>query len=356
MFGIARIFVARTLIIGTTSLARDLVEAINCRPLSRYSIIGVIEEDATKNAREFPAPIMGTLNDLERVVAEQRPSRIVVALNERRQRLPVQQLVQARIRRRILVEDGGSLYERLTGKLAIDSLTPSSVIFSEDFKPSNSALVTARCISVVVAFFGLLVLAPIYGLIAVAIKRNSRDPVMFIQERVGLGGICFRMLKFRTMEESIEKRSEWAGDNGDRITNVGRWLRKFRLDELPQFINIIRGDMNLVGPRPHPLSNYGLFTVVSRNLPECGEPIPYSSLRAMVRPGMTGWAQVRYRYANDLNEEMEKLRYDLFYIKHYSVRMDLRILIETAKIVVSGGRLGDSGRKKQAASAVGGRA
>jgi len=120
--------------------------------------------------------------------------------------------------------------------------------------------------------------------------------------------------------------SEWARDNDDRITRVGRWLRRFRLDELPQFVNILRGDMNLVGPRPHPVTNYELFLAT----------VPYYALRATVRPGVTGWAQVRYGYANNLEEETEKMRYDLYYIKHRSFGLDLRILLDTAKIVLLG--------------------
>jgi len=142
------------------------------------------------------------------------------------------------------------------------------------------------------------------------------------------------------MHPAPGKTSEWVRDNGERITRVGRWLRKFRLDELPQFVNILRGDMNLVGPRPHPASNFELLVLVSRNAPEHGEAIPYYSLRSLVRPGVTGWAQVRYRYANDLEEEIEKMRYDLYYIKHQSLWLDLRILFDTAKIVLAGSRSG----------------
>jgi lipopolysaccharide/colanic/teichoic acid biosynthesis glycosyltransferase len=131
-------------------------------------------------------------------------------------------------------------------------------------------------------------------------------------------------------------KSEWARDNGDRLTRIGRWLRRFRVDELPQPVHILKGDMNLVGPRPHPLSNLPLFVLVMRNAPSCGEPIPYYALRWMVRPGITGWAQVRYQYANDLEEEVEKMRHDLYYIKHMSLWLDLRILFETVKTVVWG--------------------
>jgi exopolysaccharide biosynthesis polyprenyl glycosylphosphotransferase len=336
-----RIFaVKRTLILGTTPLARELVETIKSRPHGRYQIIGVVTESAAAE-KSFPCSVLGSLDELERIVNEQHPDCIVVALAERRGRLPVRQLIKERIRARSVIEDGGDFYERVTGKIAVDSLTPSNVIFSSDFKPSPVALAVSRLISVLAAIIGLIMLTPLYWLIATAIRRESPGGALFVQERIGLGGRPFRMLKFRTMRPATESRSEWARDNGDRITRLGRFLRKYRLDELPQFISILRGDMNLVGPRPHPVSNYGLFEVVSRNLPECGEQIPYYSLRALVRPGMTGWAQVRYRYANDLDEEMEKLRYDLYYVKHYSVWLDIRILFETCKIVLIGSGTGE---------------
>jgi lipopolysaccharide/colanic/teichoic acid biosynthesis glycosyltransferase len=174
------------------------------------------------------------------------------------------------------------------------------------------------------------------GLLAALIRFESGGPVLFMQERVGLAGRRFLLLKFRSMRDATGAHTEWAEDNADRITRVGRWIRRYRLDELPQFINVIRGDMNLVGPRPHPLSNRELFILVSRNTPQCGEQIPYYSLRTSVRPGITGWAQVRYKYANGLDEEIEKLRYDLYYIKHYSPWLDLRIVIETVGVMFLG--------------------
>jgi lipopolysaccharide/colanic/teichoic acid biosynthesis glycosyltransferase len=164
--------------------------------------------------------------------------------------------------------------------------------------------------------------------IAVAIKLDSPGPVLFRQPRAGRGGRRFELLKFRTMRPASGVTSEWARDNEGRITRIGKWLRRFRLDELPQFVNVLRGDMNLVGPRPHPVSNFEMFAA----------HIPYYLLRSTVRPGVTGWAQVRYGYANDLDEETEKMRYDLFYIKHMSFGLDLRILAETAKLVMWGRR------------------
>jgi lipopolysaccharide/colanic/teichoic acid biosynthesis glycosyltransferase len=188
---------------------------------------------------------------------------------------------------------------------------------------------------------GLALSAPILGVVALLVRLDSPGPAFFVQERVGQRGRVFRLIKFRTMRPAGGPRSEWARDNSDRITRVGHWLRKFRLDELPQLINVLRGDMNLVGPRPHPVSNFSLFVTVLRNCPELCEHIPYYSLRLAVRPGVTGWAQVRYRYANDLEEEVEKTCYDLYYIKHVSLWLDLRILLDTVKTVLAGHGAGE---------------
>jgi lipopolysaccharide/colanic/teichoic acid biosynthesis glycosyltransferase len=193
-----------------------------------------------------------------------------------------------------------------------------------------------RALSVGVALVGLVALSPVIGAIAIAIRLDSPGPVLFVQERVGRAGRRFPLRKFRTMYVTEAEHSEWARDNADRITRVGLWLRRFRLDELPQFVNVLRGDMDLVGPRPHPFSNFSLFVTVLRNSPECGEQIPYYSIRSMARPGITGWAQVRYRYANNLEEEIEKMRYDLYYVKHRSFWLDLRILADTVKTVLGG--------------------
>lgn len=341
----SRSFARRTLILGTTSLARALVQAISDKPHGLYALVGIVSESGSDRSPLFPCPVLGAIDDLERIVVEQKPERIIVALAEQQRRyLPIHRLIEARAFLGVVVENGEEVYERMVGKLAVDLLTPNSVMFSKDFQPSGVALVLARGVSLFAATIGLIVLAPMLGLIAAAIRCDSSGPVFFTQDRVGLGGRRFRMVKFRTMHPAREKRSEWVRDNNDRITRVGRWLRRYRLDELPQFINILRGDMNLVGPRPHPVSNYGLFTLVSRNIPECGEQIPCYSLRTLVRPGITGWAQIRYRYANDLDEEMEKLRYDLYYVKHYSIWLDIRILFETIKVVVLGGEESAAGR------------
>ncbi len=329
----SRVFTRRILILGTSPLALRLGEEIAaCAPWCR--IIGLVDGARQDGESPPPWPVLGPLERLDKIIEETRPHRIIAALGERRGKLPVGTLLEARLRG-ISVEEGVTVYERLTGKLAIEWLTPSPLIFAGGFRRSGTTQVVSRAVSLLVSAVGLVASAPLLGLIALAIRLDSPGPVFFVQERVGQGGKRFKLIKFRTMHPGGQ-RSEWVRDNRDRITRVGRWLRKFRLDELPQFVNILRGDMNVVGPRPHPFSNFALFVTVLRNCPEWCEQIPYYSLRLTVRPGLTGWAQVRYRYANDLEEEVEKTCYDLYYIKHLSLLLDLRILLDTVKTVLAG--------------------
>ncbi|HZO43149.1 MAG TPA: sugar transferase [Methylomirabilota bacterium] len=315
----------RLLIVGTSPLARLVIEEIARRP-NRYALVGVVEDGL----------------DLDRLIAARRPSRIVVAFADRRGRLPLSRLVESRARG-IRVEDVVETYESLTGKLALELMPPSRVIFSHEFATARVQPLFARVLSLVVAVVGLVLWAPLMALIALAIKLDSRGPVFFVQQRAGRYRVPFDLIKFRTMRPAAGRHSEWERDNSDRITRIGRVLRRFRLDELPQLINLLKGDMNLVGPRPHPMTNLELLVLTARNLSEIsGDAIPYYSLRCAVRPGITGWAQVRYRYANSLEQEVEKIRYDFYYLKHLSVWLDIRILFETVRIVVSGHRIGEA--------------
>jgi lipopolysaccharide/colanic/teichoic acid biosynthesis glycosyltransferase len=239
--------------------------------------------------------------------------------------MPLQLLLESRVRG-VIVEDAVEFYERLTGKIAIEALNPSSLILSKGFRNHGAAELVARIVSIVGATIGLILAAPVLALIALAVKLDSRGPVLFMQERAGRNGRAFNLLKFRTMHPSTERHSEWVRDNQHRITRIGWWLRRFRLDELPQLLNVVRGEMNLVGPRPHPVCNHEIFM----------DRIAYYALRSTVRPGVTGWAQVRYGYANNLEEETEKMRYDLFYIKNRSVWLDGWILVRTVLIMLFG--------------------
>jgi lipopolysaccharide/colanic/teichoic acid biosynthesis glycosyltransferase len=314
-------FPERLLIVGTSPLTRRVVEEIARHP-HRYRLVGMVEDGI----------------DLDRLIAARRPHRIVVGFTDRRGRVPLSGLIESRARG-IRVQDVVETYADLTGKLALELMPPSGIIFSHEFSTSRFQPLFARALSLLVAVAGLIVLAPVMALIALAIKLDSRGPVFFVQQRAGRYRIPFNLIKFRTMHPVEGRRSEWECDNSDRITRCGRWLRRFRLDELPQLINMLRGDMNLVGPRPHPMTNLELLVLTARNLSEVsGDAISYYSLRCSVRPGITGWAQVRYRYANSLEQEVEKIRYDVYYLKHLSVWLDIRILFETVRIIVSGHR------------------
>ena len=306
----------RVLILGTSPLARRVVEEIGLRRERAWAIVGVLDDP----------------DRLDLAIAATRPDRIIVGLGDG-PRLPVGLLVETRARG-IIVERAAETYERLTGKLPLEALPAARVVFSRDFQPSAVQLALTRLLSLVLAVVGLVVCLPLLAVVAIAIKLDSRGPVFFVQERVGCRGRTFWLVKFRTMHPMTDSRSEWERDNSHRITRLGRRLRRYRLDELPQLVNVLRGEMNLVGPRPHPATNLVALSHAIRGLHEAA--IPYYVLRCAVRPGITGWAQVRYRYANSLEEEMEKARYDLYYVKHVSLWLDVRILFESVTAVLSG--------------------
>jgi exopolysaccharide biosynthesis polyprenyl glycosylphosphotransferase len=321
-----RLLAQRIVILGSGPMAAKLLEEIRALDWCRHLVAGVIDDEPLPAAWAAHTTWLGPSGQLAEIVDRVRPSRIVVAVADRRSRLPLQPLLESRVRG-VIVEDALEFYERLTGKIAIESLNPSALILSsKGFRNHGAAERIARSASLIMAAIGLVLCAPLLAAIAAAIKLESGGPVLFVQKRAGRNGQPFGLLKFRTMHPSDQRSSEWVRDNVDRITRLGGWLRRFRLDELPQLVNVLKGEMNLVGPRPHPTSNHQTFT----------ERIAYYPIRLTVRPGVTGWAQVRYGYANDLEEETEKMRYDLFYIKNRSLRLDARILLETIFVILSG--------------------
>jgi len=314
-------FMQRLLIVGGGPLCDRLMEAIAARPDLRCRVVGVATDRPVPNLPQHR--VLGRLERLARIVAETRPHRIVVALGAGA--LPMDTLLECRARG-IRVEHGLDVLERLTGKIAIERVPAEWALYACEVRKSGCARALARAASLAVAVVGLTLTAPVLALIAIAVRFDSPGPVLFLHDRIGRHGRPFRLLKFRTMRPATGETSQWIRDNEDRVTRVGRWLRRFRLDELPQFVNILRGDMNLVGPRPHPVANYELFR----------KGIPLYALRTAVRPGVTGWAQVRYGYANDLAEETEKMRYDLYYIRRQSFWFDCHIVLETVKTVLFG--------------------
>lgn len=304
-----RLRAKRILILGSGPMADKLIDELEADEDCGYLVAGVVEDGAR----------------LAAVVSQVRPSIIVVAFADRRRQLPMEPLLESRVKG-IVVEDAVDFYERLTGKMAIEAIKPSMLILSKGFRNHGAAELTARAISVIVATIGLVLTAPLLALLAVLVKLDSRGPVLFVQDRAGRNGRTFGLLKFRTMHPTDQRTTEWVRDNEKRITRVGRILRRCRLDELPQLVNVLRGEMNLVGPRPHPTCNQEIFE----------KHIAYYRLRSTVRPGVTGWAQVQYGYANNLEEETEKMRFDLYYIKNRSLWLDLRIIAQTFSIMLLG--------------------
>jgi exopolysaccharide biosynthesis polyprenyl glycosylphosphotransferase len=322
-----RLFAERVVIMGGGRLAVELARHLRTRPDLNATLVGFLAE---ADADGGGAPRLGAYGDIGAVVAHHQPDRIIVAMPDRRGTLPVSDLLACRVRG-IRIEDGPQAYERCTRRLAVESLTPGALVFGDGFRVSRTQLAVKRVLSVGVALAGLAVTAPLMALAAVLIKLESPGPVLFVQERIGLGGRPFRLLKFRTMRALDPAHDDvWARDNASRVTRVGAVLRRYRLDEIPQFVNILRGDMSLVGPRPEMAGNVATFAAV----------IPFYSLRHEVRPGLTGWAQVKAGYSMSTEEVTRKLCYDLYYIKHLSVRFDLRILVDTVKFVLGGKRPG----------------
>jgi exopolysaccharide biosynthesis polyprenyl glycosylphosphotransferase len=322
----SRPFTERVLLVGASPLARKLIDELDAQRDCRAIIVGVVDDPTVGDGpSRLRYPVVGPLERLDKVIADVRPDRIIVALTDRPGRVPVRHLVHARAGG-VAVDDGVEVLESITGKIAIDSRAPTSLVVGQRLPNSRATLAVARGMSLVAAVVGLVGLALVIGLIALAIKLDSPGPVFVVQDRVGLRGKRFKLIKFRTMHPISGETPLWFQDSFNRITSVGKWLRRFRLDELPQFVNILRGDMNLIGPRPHRVPKFELFAATT----------PYFGLRSLVRPGLTGWAQVRHGYASNLEEETEKTWYDLYYIEHMSPLFDLRILVETVKVVLLG--------------------
>jgi sugar transferase (PEP-CTERM system associated) len=326
----------RVLILGTGARARAIAREILRQHQFAYRVVGFVD-DATGApvagalpavaAPALAAPrVLGSRDDLARLVAAWRVDRIVVGVSDRRGGLPVDQLLEARLSG-VCVEDVATTYERIAGKVLVEGIWPSWLIFSDGFRAARRARFVKRGVDVVMAAVGLVIAAPLMALTAIAIRMDSRGPIFYRQERVGQGGRIFTLWKFRSMRVDAERDTPvWASDADDRVTRVGRVVRFTRLDELPQLWNVLRGEMSLVGPRPE-----RPFFVE-----QLAAQIPFYNTRHVVRPGITGWAQVKYRYGSSVEDAMEKLRYDLYYIKHLSIGFDLTILIDTVKVVLFG--------------------
>jgi sugar transferase (PEP-CTERM system associated) len=317
----------RVLIVGTGATARMVARQIQSQHDFGYRVIGFIDDAQAPGYGVLNPATLGAAEDIPQIVSEYDVDRIVVGLSDRRGRLPISELLHAKLSG-VRVEDATTTYERLTGKILIDDLKPSWLIFSDGFMISRSTRWLKRLIDLALASIGFVLAAPLTLLTALAVYLDSDGPILYRQERVGESGRTFTLFKFRSMRLDAEKAGQpiWAKENDDRITRVGRFIRKARLDELPQLWNVLRGDMSFVGPRPE-----RPFFVQ-----QLAEEIPFYQQRHAVKPGVTGWAQIKYQYGSSIEDAMEKLRYDLYYIKHLSIALDLSIVFDTVKVIMFG--------------------
>ncbi len=318
----------RVLLLGAGPLAKELSRALIQDHAASYEVVGCLDRSGERCGESFGGTrIIGTFGQLFEAVERHRVGLLVVCLEDRRAALPVQTLLDCKALG-LSICDGHDLHEDLSGRFAIDLLKPSTLIFSDGFRRRVFAMSVKRAVDLLVSFVGLAAMAPLMAFVGMLIKLDTPGPVFYRQTRVGMRGMPYRILKFRSMRQDAESHGAalWAAADDPRISRVGRWLRKWRIDEIPQLINVLKGEMSLVGPRPE----RPVFVQDLR------QTIPYYDLRHTVRPGITGWAQVRFRYAASAQDAHVKLQYDLYYVKNLSFLLDLRVLTETIRVVLLG--------------------
>jgi len=314
----------KILLVGSSEAIRKLAREVRGRPDLPFDILGVVAENEARPTIPGLSQL-GLLTALESIIEQSRPDMLIIGLQERRQVLPTKMLVRKRTEG-LRIEEASTLYQKVTGKIPVESISPSALIFSDGFVQSPFRAVYSRLLSIVGATVGLILFGPLMLLVSLAIKLDSKGPVLYGQTRVGKHGQLFEILKFRTMFVDAETRSGpvWAQETDPRITRVGRVIRKLRVDELPQFLNLLYGHMKFVGPRPER----------PHFVAHLAEQIPYYDLRHTVRPGLTGWAQVQYNYGNTLEDAHIKLQYDFYYLRHWSLWLDLHIILQTIGVVL----------------------
>lgn len=318
----------RVMIIGSEELAKKVgTEVYNQKGLG-LKLVGFIDESPEKLGKSIVNPgVIGNFLDILTLVNSEKIDKIIVASADRRAKLPMPELLECKLRG-INVEEGETFLERMTGKVLLHQLKPSWIVFSDGFRSLRSRKILKRSFDVVFSIFSLLILSPVLFITAMLIKLESKGPAIFKQVRVGENGREFDIYKFRSMGQDAEAKTGpvWAGATDNRITKIGKFIRKTRIDELPQLINVIKGNMSFVGPRPE-----RPFFVE-----QLKKQIPYYDTRLVVKPGITGWAQVSYPYGATTEDALEKLQYDLYYIKNLSPLLDFMTIMLTIKVVLTG--------------------
>lgn len=308
-------------VLGGGERAQRLVSGLRLRTELGADVVG------------WSGNVQGALNrqtmaaDLMEMVEQRNVQRVIVAVQDRREAAPMEELLKLRLRG-VHIEEATTWLEKISGKIEVENLYPSWIIFAQGFRFSSTFRIFRRLLAFSVALLGLILSLPLIPFVLLAIKLDSPGPVLYRQKRIGCGGEIFYCYKFRTMRQDAEADTgpTWALDDDPRITRMGKFLRTSRLDEIPQLWCVLKGDMAFVGPRPERPEFVEWLT----------QQLPYYGVRHMVRPGITGWAQVRYKYGNTIEDAKEKLQYDLFYIKNASLGLDVFIMFQTIKIVLLG--------------------
>lgn len=318
----------RILIVGSGSSAIEIARETIERRDAGFRILGFVDNDPALLGKSLINPrVVGTTADLAEIVQRENVDRIVVSMGERRGQFPSDQLLDLSLSGHVNIEEGASFYERLTGRVNLEMLRPSWLIFSGRGRQKRVSGIARAILHRTVALIGAIISLPIVILTALLIKLESRGPVLYKQERVGKNGRPFMIMKFRSMRVDAEKDGPvWARSADDRTTRVGRIIRKIRIDEVPQFWNILKGEMSFVGPRPER----------PHFVAQLAQEIPYYEQRHLIAPGLTGWAQIKYPYGSSVEDARQKLQYDLYYIKNQSLMLDAAILFETVKTILFG--------------------
>ena len=319
-----RYFASPVFLLGMGEFFEDIFKEIDKNIDCGYKVAAAAAKGELKDKLPSETRFYDTFDNLYKKVKESGSRAIIVAMDERRGNLPVDELLDCRLKG-VPVLEGESFFEEINGRILIDKINPSWLIFKEGFNIKPLAALFKRVFGVVLALIGLAASAPISLLTIILIKLDSPGPVFFIQQRTGKDGKLFNIIKFRSMRTDAEKDgAKWATENDSRVTRVGKVIRKTRIDEIPQMWNVLRGDMNFVGPRPE----RPVF------VDELSRKIRYYNQRHIVRPGITGWAQINYPYGASIEDAKRKLEYDLYYIKHMSIFLDLYIILKTVKTII----------------------
>lgn len=318
----------RILIVGSGKQAIEVAREVLDRRDAGYRIAGFVGTDSELLGKSLINPrVIAMTSELHEVVQREGIDRIVVAMGERRGHLPTDELLRLSLAGTVSIEEGASFYERITGRVSLNMIRPSWLIFSGRGRQARLSAVVRSTVHRLVALIGAILSLPIVIVTAILIKLDSRGPIFYRQERVGKNGQPFILLKFRSMRVDAETDGPmWASKGDNRATRLGKIIRKIRIDEIPQFWNILKGDMNFVGPRPER----------PHFVAQLAHEIPYYEQRHLIAPGLTGWAQIKYPYGASLDDARQKLQYDLYYIKNQGLLLDAIILFETTKIILFG--------------------